>query len=67
VIRELLDTISLRDSISASEMDEIKKWVIDTIQNYIQMPSIEQFYERLNFATLNCLKRMIELSVFTSR
>lgn len=67
VVRELLETISLKDSISSAELEDIKRWVIDTIENYIKAPSIEQFYEQLNHKALACLKKMIEMSLFSLR
>jgi hypothetical protein len=66
-IRELLETVSLKDSLTHGQLVQAKEWVVQTIEKFIGAPNMEEFYEHLNYVSLMCLKKMIELNVFTAR
>lgn len=66
IVRELLDCVSLDDSMTQDQIVEIKKWTLKSIENFLKTQQTEEFYDRLNEVNLNCLKIMIQLKMFTS-
>lgn len=44
VIRELLETVSLRDSLSHGQLGQAKQWVVEAIEKFIGAPNMDEFY-----------------------